>query len=210
MAEDGSYTLTFNELMVGWTIDSDGLFHPITEPTPDGPPPATFTDTMPSITNTINVAVAPVPQVAPIPIEYVTATNQESVAQFGAQETPIVVTLLETIADAELLAIYLIRPTPAYWFSTFRVNIGQCSNPQKTTIANLEIGDQITVTKTFPAPATPTSITQYLYVEGIEHDIDWADEHMVIIHCGPGDTWLPFIVADVAAGVVGDTNYGVG
>ena len=198
------YTLAFNDLEVGWTLDVAGLYHPTTETEPQ-----TFADTMPSTTNTINVALAPVPQATPIPIEYVTAINGVSVAQFGAQETPIVVTLLQTMGDAELLAIYLLRPIPAYWFSVLRVNIGQCSNAQKTAIAQLEIGDQVTVTKTFPAPASPTSITQYLYVEGVEHAIDWADEHTVIVYCGPGDTYLPFTVADVAAGVVGDTNYGV-
>lgn len=191
-------------------VDGGSYDTAVVAPTPANP--NTFTGTITSVTNTVNVALAPaLPTPADVTpqISYVEVTNEESVAAFGVQETPIVVTLLATVLDAELLGRYLVQPIPAYYFSSLTVYIGQCSGAQKTAIAELEIGDQITVTKTFPAPASPTSITSVLTVEGIEHDIDWRDEHTVLIHLGPCDDYLPFKIGDPVAGVIGNPDYGL-
>jgi hypothetical protein len=129
--------------------------------------PNDFTPTNPSVVNTVNVAISP-----PIPtadnlqptIEYAQAIAAESVAEFGTQETPVVVTLLETLDDAGDLAAYLIRKVPAFWFGNIQIIMNGLTDAQRTIITNLDIGSQISVTKSFPAPS-PTAHASEVYTK---------------------------------------------
>jgi hypothetical protein len=158
--------------------------------------PNDFTPTNPSVVNTVNVAIAP-----PIPtadnlqptIQYAQAVVAESVAEFGVQETPLVVTLLETLDDAGDLAGYLTRPVPAFWFSNIQIIMNGLTDAQRSTIGNLDIGSQVSVTKTFPAPSTPSSVTQVMALEGISHDIT-PDRHIVTLYTNPARIYTYFIL----------------
>jgi hypothetical protein len=149
-----------------------------------------------SVVNTVNVAIAP-----PIPtaenlqptIEYAQAVAAESVAEFGVQETPLVVTLLETLDDAGDLAGYLIRKVPAFWFGNIQIIMNGLTDTQRTIIGNLEVGSQISVTKTFPAPSTPSTVTQIMALEGISHDIT-PDRHIVTLYTNPARIYTYFIL----------------
>ena len=149
-----------------------------------------------SVVNTVNVAIAP-----PIPtaenlqptIEYAQAVAAESVAEFGVQETPLVVTLLETLDDAGDLAGYLIRKVPAFWFGNIQIIMNGLTDAQRTIIGNLEIGSQISVTKTFPAPSTPSTVTQIMALEGMTHDIT-PDRHIVTLYPNPATIFTFFIL----------------
>lgn len=157
--------------------------------------PNQFTPTNPSVVNTVNVAIAP-----PIPtagnlqptIEYAQAIVAESVADFGKQETPLVVTLLETLDDAGDLAGYLIQPVPKFWFGNIQIVMNGLTNAQKTTITNLDIGSQISVTKTFPK-STPSTVTQLMALEGIAHDIT-PDRHIVTLYTNPARIYTYFVL----------------
>ena len=158
--------------------------------------PNDFTPTNPSVVNTVNVAITP-----PIPtagnlqptIEYAQAIAADSVAQFGTQETPLVVTLLETLDDAADLAAYLIRKVPAFWFGNIQVIMNGLTDAQRTTITNLDIGSQVSVTKSFPAPSAPSSITQIMALEGMSHDIT-PDRHIVTLYTNPARIYTYFIL----------------
>jgi len=158
--------------------------------------PNDFTPTNPSVVNTVNVAISP-----PIPtagnlqptIEYAQAIAAASVAEFGVQETPLVVTLLETLDDAGDLAGYLIRKVPAFWFGNIQVIMNGLTDAQRTIIGNLDIGSQISVTKSFPAPSTPSTITQIMALEGISHDIT-PDRHIVTLYTNPARIYTYFIL----------------
>ena len=149
-----------------------------------------------SVVNTVNVAIAP-----PIPtaenlqptIEYAQAVAAASVAEFGVQETPLVVTLLETLDDAGDLAGYLIRKVPAFWFGNIQIIMNGLTDAQRTIIGNLEIGSQISVTKTFPNPSTPSTVTQIMALEGISHDIT-PDRHIVTLYTNPARIYTYFIL----------------
>ncbi len=155
-----------------------------------------FTPTNPSVVNTVNVAIAP-----PIPtvdnlqptIEFAQAVANASVAEFGTQETPLVVTLLETLDDAGDLAGYLIRQVPAFWFGNIQVVMNGLTDAQRTIIGNLDIGSQISVTKSFPAPSTPSTVTQIMALEGISHDIT-PDRHIVTLYPNPTRIYTYFIL----------------
>jgi hypothetical protein len=128
------------------------------------------------------------------------------VETFGVSETPIVITLLATIEDAGALAYYLLRAVPAFWFSNLAVSLNTLSDANKTLIANLEIGQQIAVTKSFPAGVVPSTVTQYLYVEGISHEIT-VESHVVTIYTGPGTIYFPFILD---TSTLNNSTYGLG
>jgi hypothetical protein len=157
--------------------------------------PNDFSVTSQSVVNTVNVAIAP-----PIPtadnlqptIEYAQAIAAESVAEFGTQETPLVITLLETLDDAGDLAGYLIRQVPAFWFSGIQIIMNGLTDAQRTTIGNLDIGSQVSVTKTFPN-STPSTVTQVMALEGISHDIT-PDRHIVTLYPNPSRIYTNFIV----------------
>jgi hypothetical protein len=157
--------------------------------------PNDFTPTNPSVINTVNVAIAP-----PIPtadnlqptIEYAQAIVAESVAEFGVQETPLVVTLLETLDDAGDLAGYLTRPVPAFWFGGIQVIMNGLTDAQRNTIGSLDIGSQISVTKSFPN-STPSTVMQVMALEGISHDIT-PDRHIVTLYPNPSRIYTYFIV----------------
>ena len=157
-----------------------------------------FMETSQSVVNTVNVAIAPAAPTAldPTPqTTYATATDDNSVDTFGIQETPIVITLLATIADAGALAQYLIRSVPAYWFSNLAISLNTLSDANKNIVANLEIGQQIAVTKTFPAGVVPQTVTEYLFVEGISHNIT-VESHVVTIYTGPASTYLQWLLGN--------------
>lgn len=157
-----------------------------------------FQETSQSVVNVVNVAIAPPAPTAlnPTPdTTYATATDNDSVETFGVQETPIVITLLATIEDAGALAEYLIRSVPAFWFSNLAVSLNTLSDANKTIVANLEIGQQIAVTKTFPAGVVPQTVTEYLFVEGISHRIT-PETHVVTIYTGPASTYLQWVLGN--------------
>jgi hypothetical protein len=157
-----------------------------------------FQETSQSVVNVVNVAIAPPAPTAlnPTPdTTYATATDGDSVETFGVQETPIVITLLATIEDAGALAEYLIRSVPAFWFSNLAISLNTLSEENKNIVANLEIGQQIAVTKTFPAGVVPQQVTEYLFVEGISHRVT-PETHVVTIYTGPATTYLQWLLGN--------------
>jgi hypothetical protein len=168
-----------------------------------------FQETTQSVVNTVNVAITPA---FPTTLDltptttYATATDDISVETFGVSETPIVITLLATIEDAGALAFYLLRAVPAFWFSNLAVSLNTLSDSNKSLIANLEIGQQIAITKSFPAGVVPSTVTQYLYVEGISHQIT-VESHVLTIYTGPGTIYFPFILN---TSTLNNSTYGLG
>lgn len=177
--------------------------------TPTVQQPNSFILTQQSVVNTVSVAIAP-----PLPtagnvtpdISYVQVVDSVSVAGFGTQATPIVVTLLETLADAELLARYLLEPIPVYWLSGFKIMLQTLTAGQRNTVATLRVGNQITVIKNFPAPVTPSTLTHVVFVEGIQHEVSPADGHYVYIYTGAAATFTPFVLG---SSLLGDTTKGL-
>jgi hypothetical protein len=157
--------------------------------------PNEFTPTNPSVVNVVNVAIAPAaPTTSSLntTIQYAQAIADASVADFGVQSTPVVVTLLETLDDAGDLASYLIRPVPAFWFGNIQVIMNGLTDAQRTTIGSLDIGSQVSVTKSFPN-STPSTVTQLMALEGISHDIT-PDRHIVTLYPNPTRIYTYFIV----------------
>jgi len=157
--------------------------------------PNQFTPLNPSVVNVVNVAIAPAAPTAgnlATTIEYAQGIVSESVAEYGTQETPVVITLLATLEDAALLAEFLIRDAPAFWFGNIQVIMNGLTDAQRTTIGSLDIGSQISVTKSFPN-STPSTVTQIMALEGMTHDIT-PDRHIVTLYTNPARIFTLFIL----------------
>lgn len=111
-------------------------------------------------------------------------TTQDLTSQeiYGVQGISIE-SLLATDADAELLADYLIRPDPNYWFTGLGLNMYRLSNAQRLAVTQLDIGSFVSVTKSFKY-GTPSTVTKNLYVEGIEHRIT-PSVHTIELYFSP-------------------------
>lgn len=155
-----------------------------------------FFETTSSVVNTVNVGIAP-----PLPtvdnlqptIDFATATVTDSVAKNGSQETGLVVTILETLDDAGELAVFIARQKePAVWFGNIQIIMNGLTDAQRTIMNNLDIGSQVSVTKSFPK-STPSTVTQLMALEGISHDIT-PDRHIVTLYPNPARIYTYFIL----------------
>jgi hypothetical protein len=170
--------------------------------------PNDITTTNSSVINTAIIAIAPPAPTAGnlnTTIQAAQATAADSIAQFGDQSTGIVVTLLETLDDAGDLASYIIQTVPKFWFGNIRIIMNGLTDAQRTTITNLDIGSQISVTKSFPK-STPSTVTQLMELEGIAHEIS-PDRHIVTLYTNPARIYTYFIVG---VDTVGNQAKGLG
>ena len=156
----------------------------------------------PAISNVTTVLIADSNATSASTLTGYQVTEADSIAQYGTQAGRALVTLLAAPSDAESLAVYLQRPAPDYWFSDLEVPFIILTGAQRTTVAALEIGDYITVSKRFPNVAAP--VVENLCVEGIEHQITTSG-HVVRIFASPTVKLYQLILDDATYGIL-DTN----
>ena len=134
-----------------------------------------------SLVNDVRIIIQPNPS-TPTPVEQ-TATSVLSQGIYGVQSIVITGSLLATDADAELLAEYLLRPDPNFWFTGLEVVMGALTDAQRNTVSTLDIGSVVTVVKSFQY-GTPSTVSKTLFVEGIEHTIT-SKSHNVRLYFSP-------------------------
>ena len=185
--------MAIGTVQINWEITDLGVFK-------IGQQETVTTITNP-IVNTAVVAVAdPAAGTALAGIE---AKDAESITVYGPSGRQLI-TILANTTQAGLLAEYLIRPAPEYWFSSLEVLLNGIDDADRDTVAELEIGDQIRVSKRFPNVTNP--VVQDLFVEGIEHDIT-VDRHTVRLYCSPASLYENFLL-DTSE--LDDATYGLG
>lgn len=138
--------------------------------------------TGPGIANITTVAIADSSATSGSTLDGYQVTDSDSISKYGNQAGRALVTLLDSPSDAESLALYLQRPAPDYWFSDIEVAFTQLTSGQRTTVAALEIGDYIKVSKRFPNVVAP--VIEDLSVEGVQHEIT-PSGHVMRIFCSP-------------------------
>ena len=134
-----------------------------------------------------------------------TATDSASIAEYFTQRKIIADSLLSNNAQAATLASYLIDPIPVPRFNSLTTAFNTLSNGQKTVMAALEIGDTITITKSFAA-STPSTITQNLSIEGIDHTITVGQGHSITLYTSQTIVFSNLILDDITYGVISSTN----
>ena len=114
-----------------------------------------------------------------------TASDAGSIAQYFIQTDSITNSLLHIQDEIDDAADYLLNPQPEPRFTSVETKYLMLTTPQKDNLATLEIGDTITVEKTFPSGAGTSQLAQELSVEGIEHYLDFATGHRVLYSTSP-------------------------
>ena len=135
-----------------------------------------------------------------------TATDAGSIATYFIQTDSITNSLLHEQPSIDTAASYLLNPEPEARYTSVETAFLMLTTAQKDTLATLEIGDTITVEKTFPSGAGTTQLAQELSVEGIEHYLDFSTGHRVLYSTAPTTIVYELILDDAVYGTLDAEN----
>jgi len=135
-----------------------------------------------------------------------TASDAGSQSEYFIQSLAITGSLLNTDADAQDLADSLLNPEPEPTFTAIEVAFSQLSDAQRDVVATIDIGDTITIEKSFINGASTTQLAQELAVEGVEHYIDTAGGHVARLYTSPTTIVYELILDDAVYGVLDALN----
>jgi hypothetical protein len=135
-----------------------------------------------------------------------TATDAGSIATYFIQTNSITNSLLHVQGEIDTAASYLLNPEPEARYTSVETAFLMLTTAQKDTLATLEIGDTITVEKTFPSGAGTTQLAQELSVEGIEHYLDFSTGHRVMYSTSPTTIVFELILDDAVYGTLDAEN----
>jgi hypothetical protein len=135
-----------------------------------------------------------------------TATDAGSIAQYFIQTTSITNSLLHEQPSIDTAASYLLNPQPEARYTSVETAFLMLDTAQKDTLATLEIGDTITIEKTFPSGAGTSQLAQELSVEGIEHYLDFSTGHRVLYSTAPTTIVFELILDSALYGTLDAEN----
>jgi len=135
-----------------------------------------------------------------------TATNAGSIAEYFTQTSAITNSLLHEQTAIDTAAAYLLHPQPEPRFTSVETKFLMLTDAQKDTLATVEIGDTISIEKTFPSGAGTTELAQDLSVEGIEHYLDYSTGHRVLYSTAPTVIVYELILDNATYGTLDQFN----
>ena len=121
-----------------------------------------------------------------------TASDPTSIATYFIQTTSITNSLLHEATQIAAAADYLLNPEPEARYTSVETDFLMLTTAERDTVASIEIGDTITVEKTFPSGSGTSALAQELSVEGIEHNISVASGHSILLSTAP--TTIVFVL----------------
>jgi hypothetical protein len=134
------------------------------------------------------------------------ADDAASQAKYFIQTTSITESLLHNDAAAQALATYLLNAEPEARYTSLTTNLNKLTTAQRDTVAIIDIGDTITIEKTFASGAGTTELAQELSVEGVEHTITVGSGHRVEYFTSPTTLVFELILDDAVYGIINSTN----
>ena len=135
-----------------------------------------------------------------------TADDAASQATYFVQATNISNSLLHNNAAALALAEYLLVPEPEARFTSVETQFNMLTSPQKDVLATIEIGNTITIEKTFASGAGTTELAQELAIEGIEHFLDFNTGHRITLFTSPTTVVYELVLDDAVYGIIDADN----
>jgi hypothetical protein len=135
-----------------------------------------------------------------------TATDSGSIATYFIQTSSITNSLLHVQGEIDTAASYLLNPEPEARYTSVATKYLMLTTAQKDTLATVDIGDTISVEKTFPSGTGTTQLAQELSVEGIEHRLDFSTGHSVLYSTAPTTIVYELILDDLIYGVLDAQN----
>lgn len=135
-----------------------------------------------------------------------TAENLDSIATYFIQTSSITNSLLHTAEEIQAAAEYLLNPNPEARYTSVATKFLMLTTAQRDTLATLDLGDTITIEKTFPSGAGTTQLAQELSVEGIEHYLDFRTGHRVLYSTAQTTIVYELILDDPTYGTLDGLN----
>ena len=134
------------------------------------------------------------------------ADDAASQTKYFIQTTSITDSLLHNDTAALALANYLLSPEPEARYTAVGTNLNKLTTAQRDTIAVVDIGDTISIEKSFASGNTTTQLAQELSVEGIEHTITVSNGHSIMYFTAPTVIVYELILDDAIYGIINSTN----
>jgi hypothetical protein len=135
-----------------------------------------------------------------------TAEDLASQAKYFIQTTSITNSLLHNDTAAADLADYLLEGEPEARYTSVGTSFNMLTTAQKDTLATVDIGQTITIEKTFTSGVGTTELAQELSVEGIEHVLDLSSGHKVLYFTAPTTIVYELILDDAIYGILDALN----
>ena len=134
------------------------------------------------------------------------ADDAGSQAKYFVQTYSITNSLLHNDTAALDLAVYLLDPEPEARYTSLATSFVLLTSAQRDTVAVIDIGDTITIEKSFVSGVTTTELAQELAVEGIEHTINVNTGHSVTYFTSPTVIVYELILDDLSFGIINADN----
>jgi hypothetical protein len=134
------------------------------------------------------------------------AEDLTSQATYFIQTTAINDALVHNDTAALDLANYLLVGQPEARYTNVSTLFASLSDAQRDTVAVLEIGNTVTIEKSFTSGVTITSLAQELAIEGIQHEIDLSTGHRITLFTSPTTLVFELILDDLVYGTIDTEN----
>jgi|GEM_PF-5079424 len=133
------------------------------------------------------------------------ADDAASQAEYFIKALYIDGSLLHDNTAAATLASYLLFPEPDYRYNTVETFYGRLTATQRDTVAIIDIGDTVLISKQVIIGGAPTTRSQELAVEGLEHRITFDGGMTTRLYTSPTTIAVALILDDPVDGIL-DTN----
>jgi len=134
------------------------------------------------------------------------ADDVASQATYFIQTTSITNSLLHNDTAAATLAAYLLDGEPQARYTSVGTAFNMLTNPQRETLAALDIGNTITIEKTFASGAGTIELAQELAIEGIEHTLEIRTGHKIMLFTSPTNVVYELVLDDPILGILNGDN----
>jgi hypothetical protein len=134
------------------------------------------------------------------------AEDLTSQATYFIQTTAITDSLLHNTAAALDLANYLLVGQPEARYTNVSTPFAALTDAQRDVMAILDIGDTISVEKSFTSGNSITQLGQELAIEGIQHEIDLFTGHRITLFTSPTTLVFELILDDLVYGTIDTEN----
>ena len=134
------------------------------------------------------------------------AEDLTSQATYFIQTAAISDALVHDNTAALDLANYLLVGQPEARYTNVSTLFASLTDAQRDTVAILEIGNTVTIEKSFTSGVTITSLAQELAIEGIQHEIDLSTGHRITLFTSPTTLVYELILDDLVYGTIDTEN----
>ena len=134
------------------------------------------------------------------------AEDLTSQATYFIQTTAISDALVHNDAAALALANYLLVGQPEARYTNVSTPFAALTDAQRDVVAVLEIGNTVTIEKSFSSGNSITSLAQELAIEGIQHEIDLSTGHRITLFTSPTTLVFELVLDDSVYGRIDEEN----